>query len=112
MLLVVGRVSGNLQAEDTQQEARVSVEAGKVLQDIRVEGRAIRTHLQVTPESARPEDTHPLRSGVRGQTHLADVRHLSWFVVGLHVVEEGRLVLKRPLTDTTHTYETKTGEST
>lgn len=58
VLLVAGGVSGHLQAENTQQEARVSVEAGKVLEDIRVEGRAIRTHLEVTPELMRPEDKH------------------------------------------------------
>lgn len=34
VLLVAGGVSGHLQAENTQQEARVSVEAGKVLQDV------------------------------------------------------------------------------
>lgn len=58
VLLVAGGVSGHLQTEDTQQEARVSVEAGEVLEDIRVEGRAIRTHLQGTPELTRPEDKH------------------------------------------------------
>lgn len=46
VLLVAGRVPGHFQTEDTQQEARVSVEAGEVLKDIRVEGRAIRAHLQ------------------------------------------------------------------
>lgn len=35
--------------------------------------------------------------------HLADVRHLAGFVVGLHVVEEGWLIFKGPLTDTAHT---------
>lgn len=58
VLLVAGGVSGHLQTENTQQEARVSVEAGEVLEDIRVEGRAIRTHLQGTPELTRPEDKH------------------------------------------------------
>lgn len=58
VLLVAGGVSGHLQAENTQQEARVSVEAGKVLEDVRIEGRAIRTHLQVTPELMRAEDKH------------------------------------------------------
>lgn len=78
VLLVADWVSGHLQAENTQQEAGVSVEAGKVLENIRVEGRAI-------------------------GAHLADVGHLSRFVVGLHVVQEGRLILKCPLTYTTHT---------
>lgn len=52
VLLIAGRVPGHLQTENTQQEARVPVEAGKVLQDVRVEGRTKRTHLQTTPESA------------------------------------------------------------
>lgn len=38
-----------------------------------------------------------------GTAHLADVRHLPGLVIGLHVVEEGWLVLKGPLTDTAHT---------
>lgn len=38
MLLVAGRVPGHLQTENTQQEAGVPVEAGEVLQDVRVEG--------------------------------------------------------------------------
>ena len=45
VLLVVDGVSGHLQTENTQQESRISVEAGEVLQDVRVEGRAIGTHL-------------------------------------------------------------------
>lgn len=56
VLLVAGGVPGHLQAEDTQQEARISVEAGKVLNDVRVERRTKRTHLQVTGELTRPED--------------------------------------------------------
>lgn len=56
VLLVAGRVSGHLQAEDAQQEARISVEAGEVLKDVRVEGRTKRTHLQVTGGLTRPED--------------------------------------------------------
>lgn len=53
VLLVVDRISGHLQAEDTQQEAGVSVEARKVLDDVRVEGGAIRTHLKATAELTR-----------------------------------------------------------
>ena len=34
-------------------------------------------------------------------THLADVRHLSWFVSALHVPEERRLTAKVQLTDLT-----------
>lgn len=45
VLLVAGGVSGHLQTEDTEQEARVSMETGKVLQDVGVEGRAVGTHL-------------------------------------------------------------------
>lgn len=51
VLLVSHWVSVHLQAEDAQQEARVSVGAGEVPKDIRVEGGAIRTHLQITPVS-------------------------------------------------------------
>lgn len=103
MLLVAAGVPGNLQAEDAQQEAGLSVEAGEVLQDVRVEGRAIRTHLPVTPELTRPNEDRCRQGRVTGGTHLADVGHLPGFVIGLHVVQEGRLVLKGPLTDTTHT---------
>lgn len=65
VMLVAGRVSGHFQAEDTQQEAGVSVEAGEVLEDIRVEGRAIGTHLQVTPELMRTCAEAGQRSEVR-----------------------------------------------
>lgn len=59
MLLVAVWVGGHLQAEHTQQEARLHVEAGKVLQDVQVEGRTIGTHLQITPGSSlRSEDQH------------------------------------------------------
>lgn len=75
VMLVAGRVSGHLQAEDTQQEAGVSVEAGEVLQDVRVEGRAIGTHLQVTPELVRTCTEAGQRSQVTG--HRSQVR-LTW----------------------------------
>ena len=34
-------------------------------------------------------------------TNLANIGHLSWFVGVLHVMQEHRLTLKRPLTDLT-----------
>ena len=37
--------------------------------------------------------------------HLADVGHLSRLMVGLHVVQKLHLVVKDPLTDTTHGWE-------
>lgn len=46
VLPVADGISGHFQTENTEQEARVSVEAGEVLKDVRVEGRAIRTHLR------------------------------------------------------------------
>lgn len=82
VLLIPGWVPGHLQTENTQQEARVPVEAGKVLQDVGVEGRTIRTHLKSTPELVlRPEDKTPKEVEGQTQTHLADVGHFSWFVV-------------------------------
>lgn len=51
VLLVAHRVPGHLQAEDTQQEAGVRVDAGKVSKDVQVEGGAKQTHLQITPAS-------------------------------------------------------------
>lgn len=57
MLLVADGVPGHLQAEDAQQVAGLSVEAGEVLQHVRVEGRAVEAHLQdsaaITPEQVR-----------------------------------------------------------
>lgn len=101
VLLVVAGVLHHLQAEDAEQERRLSMEGGEVLHDVRVEGRAKRAHLEthLRSEPAMRER----RCGGQG-THLADVGHLARLVVGLHVVEESRLAVEGPLTDPTQTW--------
>lgn len=46
VLLVALWVLLDLQAEDAKHVARLLVEVDKVLQDVRVEGRAVRAHLE------------------------------------------------------------------
>lgn len=101
----VHRVLGHFQAEDAEQELGFFVEGAEVLQYVGVEGGAIGAHLQITAQLEAPPPTTPVR-GQRSRegehTNLADIRHLSRFVVRFHVVQEGGLILKGPLTYTTH----------
>lgn len=66
VLLVADGVPGHLQAKDAQQEAGLSVEAGKVLQHVRVEGRAEGAHLQESSGHNTPEE--PRHAGGAGPT--------------------------------------------
>ena len=72
VLLVAHRVPVHLQAEDAQQEARVCVEAGKVAQDVQVEGGAKGAHLQVTLGSEKEEGKRRVSKKARGQDEARD----------------------------------------
>lgn len=56
VVLVALCVLLDLEAEDAQQVAGLSVEVDKVLQDVRVEGRAVRAHLGGRSTPAVKED--------------------------------------------------------
>lgn len=99
----VHRVLGHFQAEDAEQELGFFVEGAEVLQYVGVEGGAIGAHLQITAQLEVTPSNHARQRSREGEhTNLADIRHLSRFVVRFHVVQEGGLILKGPLTYTTH----------
>lgn len=72
-----------------------------------VEGRPSRRRSETnTPTNhtcvRRPGGPAPGGPGDISHTHLADIGHFSWFVVGLHVTQEDGFSLKRPLANSTH----------